>query len=506
MRHFSRRRLLQYSVASIVGAAAYVAGKAGLHLYNTGQHDVTSPLALPELFVDDASRLNKTRVNSVLSISGQTKQVEKQLAEIVSEAKHADKRIVLAGSRHTMGGHTIYPQGVVIETADFNQMHLDEQKRLLHVQAGASWQQIIPYLDQKGYSVAVMQSNNDFTVGGTLSANAHGWQTNMPPVGATVESLTLLMADGKKLRCSRDENKQLFSLVIGGYGLFGILVDITLRVVKNESYRSQRHILRTKDYASFFQENIRQNPEIAMAYGRLSVEGGMLDEAMIYSFSRTNEAALPLAQIAPECSMITQLKRLIFRGSAGSDYGKALRWNAEQLLSEQVGKSIFSRNELLNESARNIMNFSQESTDILHEYFIPFDEFYAFTTQLSEVVRKHGADLLNVTVRDVKRDEDAFMRYAAGERLALVLLFTQERTADGERKMQAMTRELIDAAQHIGGSYYLPYRLHATPQQLEAAYPMVREFFALKKHYDPNELFQNAFYRKYNDRFEPLTA
>jgi FAD/FMN-containing dehydrogenase len=144
------------------------------------------------------------------------------------------------------------------------------------------------------------------------------------------------------------------------------------------------------------------------------------------------------------------------------------------------------------------MNFSELSTDILHEYFIPFDRFHDFTKALSKTVREHGADLLNVTVRDIKKDDDAYMRYAHGDRLALVLLFTQERTVDGERKMQTMTRELIDEALNLGGNYYLPYRLHATDRQMKTAYPMAADFFKLKKKHDPNELFQNQFYVRYS--------
>ena len=63
--------------------------------------------------------------------------------------------------------------------------------------------------------------------------------------------------------------------------------------------------------------------------------------------------------------------------------------------------------------------------------------------------------------------------------------------------MQAMTRELIDTALANGGRYYLPYRLHATPEQFRTAYPQAAEFFRLKRHYDPDELFQNQFYKRY---------
>ena len=81
--------------------------------------------------------------------------------------------------------------------------------------------------------------------------------------------------------------------------------------------------------------------------------------------------------------------------------------------------------------------------------------------------------------------------------LAFVMLFQQPRSEAGDDAMRAMTRDLIDAALSGGGRYYLPYRLHATEEQFRAAYPQAAEFFRLKRHYDPDELFQNQFYRRY---------
>ena len=59
------------------------------------------------------------------------------------------------------------------------------------------------------------------------------------------------------------------------------------------------------------------------------------------------------------------------------------------------------------------------------------------------------------------------------------------------------TRELIDLALQHGGRYYLPYQLHATPQQFEAAYPEVAQLRHLKRRVDPTGKFSNELWRKY---------
>ena len=95
-------------------------------------------------------------------------------------------------------------------------------------------------------------------------------------------------------------------------------------------------------------------------------------------------------------------------------------------------------------------------------------------------------------------DRDAFLRYADREMFGLVMLFHQQRDLANDAIMQSLTQELIEAALEVGGRYYLPYRLHATPSQFNRAYPQATKFFQLKRKYDPTEIFQNHFYIKYS--------
>jgi FAD/FMN-containing dehydrogenase len=152
---------------------------------------------------------------------------------------------------------------------------------------------------------------------------------------------------------------------------------------------------------------------------------------------------------------------------------------------------------LLNEEVEVFENRSAATTDVLHEYFVPRGGLARFVESVKRIVPEHGGDLLNITVRYVEKDRDTLLRYADQEMFALVMLFNQSATAGGDARMEHMSRELIDAALQAGGRYYLPYRLHATPTQFAEAYPQAKEFFELKRKYDPGELFQNGFYLKY---------
>jgi FAD/FMN-containing dehydrogenase len=181
----------------------------------------------------------------------------------------------------------------------------------------------------------------------------------------------------------------------------------------------------------------------------------------------------------------------------GSDYGKKLRWRAEQELGEFASGKLFSRNELLNEGVEIYENREENSTDILHEYFIPASKVADFIADLQKIIPAHRADLLNITIRNVYKDEDTYMRYANEEVFGFVMFFNQGKDSISEARMQKLTSDLIDASLKLGGTYYLPYRLHASREQFYKAYPQAESFFRLKKKYDPKKIFQNEFYLKY---------
>lgn len=464
-----------------------------LHLVKTAYRDRSVVEKLPAGYADDVSRLNKTHVAEIWEIPSDPQKGEEELRQLLQKAQASHLQVSIAGARHSMGGQTIYPGGIAIDMLPFNGMKLDEEKNLLHVQAGAKWADVIPYLDQHDRSVAVMQSDNSFTVGGSLSVNCHGWQYGRPPIASTVESFHLMKADGSVIACSRTQNRELFSLALGGYGLFGVILDADLRVVPNERLRLEQYVVPLGRAIESFAQSLRENPDVEMVYARMNImPQKMFDEVVVNVFRRETG---PIPHLTAAGSH--WFPRLVFRGSAGSTYGKEMRWSAETKIQPEVTGKVFSRNQLMNDNAEWYLDRSQETTDILHEYFVDRGHAGEFVASARRIIRKYNEDLLNVTVRDVRADSDTFLNYARHDSLAFVMFFSQSRTPAGDAEMQAMTRELVDAVLQAGGEYYLPYRLHATSEQFRRAYPQADKFFNLKRKYDPQELFQNQFYRKY---------
>jgi FAD/FMN-containing dehydrogenase len=497
MRWTKRRVLVGCSIALPLAIAALVVGIPASMWLHAWWRDQPIVDVLPVDVVDDASRLNAKRVAEVWPIPAEPSKAEEQLRALLKRASANGLKVAIAGARHSMGGHTIYPGGIVLDMLPFNHMELDSSRSILTVGAGARWSDVIPFLDARGFSVAVMQASNDFTIGGSLSVNCHGWQHNQPPISSTVESLRLANADGSIVVCSRSENPELFSLVLGGYGLFGVILEASLRVVPNERYRTEVEVLPAARYAARFAEKVNGAADIGMVYGRSCVVPGenFLRESILTVFRRAPGRPEEIPALSAAGS--NKLLRAVYRAQIGSDSGKLARWHAEKLFGENFSRVYISRNQLLNEKVEAFRELNADRTDVLHEYFLPADGIEAFLSRARSIIATHRGDLLNVTIRNVLTDNDSFLRYAVRDVFGFVMLFNQARTPEADHDMEAMTRKLIDAALDCGGRYYLTYRLHATLEQFTKAYPQAPAFFERKRQHDPSELFQNEFYVKY---------
>jgi FAD/FMN-containing dehydrogenase len=483
----TRRGLL---VGLGIGVPALVGARAATRLGLAAWRERGEVAPVPDGFADDVGRFEQTPIAERVAI-GSADPVA-QIRDAFARARAQQRPISIAGARHSMGGHTLTQDAIVLDMLGCNALLLDEQGRL-HAGAGARWSAVVAFLASHGKAPWVMQANTDFTLGGTLGANAHGWQHDKPPFVSTVQSLRIVTADGELRECSRTTNADLFALVAGGYGLFGVVVDMTLDVVADEVYRSETIECTAAAYPEVFATRT-ESPDVRMAYGRLSLdEHRLFTHAVFTTFTRVPGAAIEPA----DRSEAAWLVRAVFRAQIGSDYGKRLRWDLERWWGSEAGDRV-ARSAILSHSVAGFVNRQQSRTDILHEYFVPHRSFAAFLVAIRRIFPRHAVDLLNVTIRSVERDDDSLLRYATERMLALVMLFSVEHTGAADEALADLHLELVDAVLAVGGTYYLPYRPHATQAQFLRAYPQAPDFFAGKRRWDPDLLLRNRFFERYD--------
>lgn len=445
----------------------------------------------------DASRLNQVSVQKHLIVEAapEAELVEALRRELKDAA--AEKRAFAVGAaRHSMGGQSLPKDGIAVTLANF-EIEIDSAARIARVSAGARWHQVIKELDKAGYSPAVMQSNSDFGVGSTFCVNAHGWPVPYGPFGSTVRAIKLMLHDGTVLRCSREENTELFKLSMGGYGLFGIILNLEIEIVENMLLRPTLIRLPAEEFADYFVKEAT-DPAVSMAYGRLEVaRATFFNEALAvaYRSEPTPSGGLPEVD---DGGITTFLTRKIYRAQIRSEWFKRQRWWLESSISPALSSGVATRNTLMAEPVANLAGGDKARTDILHEYFLPPEKLAQFIGVCRKVIPPSRLEFLNVTLRYVAPDKDSVMAFAPTPRIGAVMSFSQRRRfKSDEDEMRNITTQLIDAAGDADGSFYLPYRLHAKPEQLTKIYPQTDEFIARKRFYDPGLVFRNLMWDEY---------
>ena len=447
-----------------------------------------------KLLINDVSRLNPTYINKIVK----NEEVE-GLQDALSEARKDNLKVSIAGKKHSMGGHTFYKDAVVLDMTSFNKiLSINTKDKIITVQSGVTWKDIIEYVNSYNLSVEVMQGYNSFTVGGSMSVNVHESDPNYGSLIETIESFRLLLANGTIVNVSRTENSELFSLVNGGYGLFGVILDADIRLTDNGIYQKKEYLINYTDYPTLFKSIRKNNSDLKIIYARLSVakDDSLLNELVATTYSSTHIKNQSYLSLQPNKNVA--LKKFIFGLSRKYDWGKKFRWYLQKEYTNLEFPEIVSRNNLMNADPSFLNYYSSRNTDILQEYFVPVENLPEFIDKLKETVKDNDLNLLSITIRYIPENNESFLAYSDKEnKFGAVLYFNVGLSEKEQEKVKHWTQELINDSLNLNGTYYLPYELYASQDQIREAYPSFDEFCNKKLKYDPQQLFMNQFYAKY---------
>jgi len=454
------------------------------------------------LLNDVQSQLNETRVQSVVK-----PQSLDDIAETILTAKRSGRAISVAGGRHSMGKQQFGTDNVHLDMTTLNHVvKLDREHGLVTVEAGIQWPDLIEELHKlqpdasEPWTIRQKQTGVDaVTIGGSLSSNVHGRGLKFPPIVDDVESFDLMDAAGHLQTCSRNQNAELFSLAIGGYGLFGIIVHVTLRLVRRFKVRRRVEVIKVKDLPDRHAQRIAQGFVFGDCQYGVDLGGSAEDHEGVMAYYEPVDMAIPITDSPTKFSRAdwARLYRLIRtdKRRAFEEYAKhylktdrQVYWSdTHQLAGEFVGH-------------REAVD-ATEGTEMITEGYVRFDNLLPMLSKVRQDLSEHQVDITYGTIRFIEPDRETFLPWAKEKSVCIVCNLHVRHTEDGIRKATADIRRMLDHVISFEGSFYLTYHRWATPKQILACYPRIREFFELKKKYDPREVFQSDWYRFYQPEF-----
>lgn len=449
-------------------------------------------------FINDASCLSQTPIYGIVDV-----RTEKDIQSVLQFAQEHDLNVTAMGVRHSMGGQAFYDNAILLDMRHFNGMSLDYDNKTITVQSGATWKQIQEFLHPYELSVKAMQSSNIFSVGGSISVNAHGMDHQTGSVASTIKSLGIMLADGSIKEVSPTQDKELFNLVVGGYGLFGIILDAVLTVTPNVMYEEKKFNT-TLDKLPDVISTVLSNPDIKIFYAHLSTSPiTFLNDAIVFTYVPYTKENIDIPPL--HATRFPEIKRMLLNTSKKTFTGRLAKWILEkyfddcEIIVKGTGECLISRNAVMYDSVEYLQSNMRNQTDILHEYFVPQENLVSFIKQMKTTIMNHNATLLNCSIRLVHK-ENNFLTYARRPLVAVVLYLNQNMSKRANKDMEKLTQSLINIAHAHGGTFFLPYQLYFTHEQLLQSYPQWNAFVKKKLKYDPEERFTQNLYEKYKNQ------
>ncbi|GAC1656145.1 MAG: FAD-binding oxidoreductase [Gemmatimonadaceae bacterium] len=456
---------------------------------------------------DIHSQLNATRVHRVV-----TPRTLDAVRQALKAAQREHRAVCIAGGRHAMGAQAFATDGVLVDTRKLNRvLSFDADRGLVEVEAGMEWPQLLAELtaaqrgSTKSWGFAQKQTGADrLTMGGCLSANVHGRGLTLPPFVNDVESFKLVDARGELLNCSRTENPDLFRLAIGGYGLFGFIYSVVLRLVPRRKVERVVEVRDIDGLPAAFADRIRDG----FLYGDFQYAiDSQSDDFLrrgVFSCYKPVPDATPIPESQKELADRDWINLLYLAHAAKGDAFKRyadyyLSTNGQVYWSDEHQMSIYPDN--YHHVLDRQLKARQSATESITEIYCERASLERFMADVRDDARRNHVEIVYGTIRLIEEDKESFLAWAKKPYACVIFNLHVVHTPEGIQRASDAFRRLIDIGLKYGGSYYPTYHKYATRAQVEACFPQFGEFLKLKRKYDPGEVFQSDWYRHYRRMF-----
>jgi FAD/FMN-containing dehydrogenase len=492
----TRRELLVLGAQA--GAVALLPGCGGPR----ASHDEESGIWLNDIH----SQLNRTRVRELVRPRDAS-----EVQAVLVRASHEGRAVSLAGGRHAMGGQQFGSGTICIDTAGLAAIGpFNRDRGVVEVGAGVQWPELIAWLqaaqgapESPGFAIIQKQTGADrLSLGGALAANAHGRGLRLAPMVNDVEAFTLIDAHGTERRCSRSENVEWFQRAIGGYGMFGVITSVSLRLMPRGRLERVVEVIDASTVARHIEERIAAGFTYGDFQYSCDIGGDTFLRRGVFSCYRPTDRPVPAGQAELRTADWLRLIALahLDRGRLFRSYSEYYGSTSGQIYSSETNQSadyIDDYHHLLREQ----LGALADGTEMISELYVPRPAIHEFLEAIRADMLQERPNPIYGTVRWIERDEVTALPWAREPWACVIVNLHTAHDPESLAVTAQHFQRLIERARELGGSYYLTYQRWAKPEQVVACHPRFTEFLAAKKRLDPEERFQSDWYRFYRETF-----
>jgi FAD/FMN-containing dehydrogenase len=448
---------------------------------------------------DVHSRLNHTSVAEVHQIDSVG-----SLQRTIACAQRRGQQISVAGGRHAMGGQQFGTNTIHLDMTPLNRVvDFDAERGLITVEAGIQWPELVSHLLWAGageagsWGIIQKQTGADrLTIGGAVAANIHGRGLRMKPFVDDIESMDVVDPDGALTICSRSRHPNFFRAIVGGYGLFGIVARVTLRLAPRRKVERRVRIVRADDVPNAFASRIDEGFAFGDFQFAIDPRSDEFLQTGVFSCYREVEDDRPVDDAQRQLCRQDWRRLLLLahtdKSTAFAEYARYYMSTDGQVYwsdTHQLASYIDDYHEAIDRHCGNA------GSEMITELFVPRASLPAFLAAVREDARERQMNVIYGTVRLIEKDDETLLAWAREPWACVVFNLHVDHTAEAIEKAAGDFRHLIDIASWFGGSYYLTYHRWATRRQVERCHPRFHEFLDAKAAYDPDTRFTSDWHR-----------
>ena len=173
---------------------------------------------------------------------------EETLKQIISD--HND--LIAYGNGRSYGDSALSSNIINVRPKDYF-IDFDEERGLLHIQAGVLLSEILESYVPRGWFLKVTPGTKLITIGGAIASDIHGKNHHVEGCfSECVHEFKIMLADGEIVICSKKSTPELFKATCGGMGLTGVILDAKIYLKKINSQYIDQVTIKTKNLKETF--------------------------------------------------------------------------------------------------------------------------------------------------------------------------------------------------------------------------------------------------------------
>ena len=169
--------------------------------------------------------------------------------KLLEDATYKSDTMINIGSNLSYSPLGFFKDSLSININNFNRiLNFDIKNKRITVEAGITLFELLNFTLSHNLWIPQLPGYPLITVGGAVAANSHGKSCAIHgTIRRSIESILLFHKTHGWMNLSEEENKEIFDLTIGGLGLTGSIVSVTLNLIniKSTKFVTQKKIVKT---------------------------------------------------------------------------------------------------------------------------------------------------------------------------------------------------------------------------------------------------------------------